>query len=140
MPLKETFPSHFRCTSGSNFISTDIWQDLRWFIHLRTFHAVELSKKKKNTCAVKCFSWLVVKGKCLTLNNLQKRSIPLCKRCSLCEENAEDVNHLFLHRKVTCQSGIFLRPPWTQDGFTLYPLGIFVRSEKDGMSKVSSKI
>ncbi|WMV46873.1 hypothetical protein MTR67_040258 [Solanum verrucosum] len=47
-------------------------------------------------------------GKCLTLDNVQKRGIILCNKCSLCEEEAEDVNHLFLHCCFTRQTWHFL--------------------------------
>nr|XP_016506791.1 PREDICTED: uncharacterized protein LOC107824519 [Nicotiana tabacum] len=44
---------------------------------------------------VSCFAWIVAKEACLTENNLQKRGFKLCSRCPLCEEQFEDVTHLF---------------------------------------------
>lgn len=143
MPLKEAFPSLFRCTSGPNSISTDIWQDFGWFIHLRTIRAVELSEKEKRTCMQSnafLGQFTVVKGKSLTLNNLQKRDIPLCKDAHSVRMMLRMPIIFFFIVKLHVKSGIFSSMPWTKYGFILQPLGVFVRQDEDGMSKVSSKI
>lgn len=49
------------------------------------------------------FTWLVVKEAALTQENLMKRGIHRCPRCFFCEQQAETINHLFLHCKVTRQ-------------------------------------
>ena len=33
----------------------------------------------------------------LTLDQLKRKGIPLVNRCSLCEENEETIDHLFIH-------------------------------------------
>ena len=48
-----------------------------------------------------CFTWLLAKQDVLTQENLMKRGIQLSPRCSLCGEEAETVNHLFLHCRIT---------------------------------------
>ena len=59
--------------------------------------------KTKIPYKVACFTWLLAKEAVLTQDNLIKRGISLCSRCFLCGENAETVNHLFLHCKITDQ-------------------------------------
>lgn len=44
---------------------------------------------------VMCFTWLVTKEAVLTQCNLQKRGLIIwCSRCSLCEHQLKDANHL----------------------------------------------
>lgn len=47
---------------------------------------------------VRFFMWLVLKGRCLTADNLAKRWWPHDDLCSLCQRVSEDGHHLF----VTC--------------------------------------
>lgn len=49
---------------------------------------------------VKCFVWLVVKRACLTREVLQKKSVQLVSRCSLCNETNETNSLLFPHCRV----------------------------------------
>ncbi|WMV54061.1 hypothetical protein MTR67_047446 [Solanum verrucosum] len=59
--------------------------------------------KTKMPHKVACFVWLLAKEAMLTQENLMKRGIILCLRCFLCREQAETVNHLFLHCRITRQ-------------------------------------
>lgn len=52
---------------------------------------------------VECVTWLVVQGACPTQDNLQRRGLNLCSRCSLCERQIEDLNHLLIHCSFTKQ-------------------------------------
>ncbi|WMV46587.1 hypothetical protein MTR67_039972, partial [Solanum verrucosum] len=72
-----------------------------------------IARKKLGPCSViwksvsptkvKCFTWLVTRGACLTHDKLQKRGRIIASRCYLCKEALETNNHLFLHCKVTTQ-------------------------------------
>ena len=46
---------------------------------------------------VNIFLWILLQNKILTLDNLQKRGINVVNRCSLCKEDYEDRDHLFLN-------------------------------------------
>ncbi|WMV55749.1 hypothetical protein MTR67_049134 [Solanum verrucosum] len=59
--------------------------------------------KVKIPYKVTVFTWLVVKEAVLTQENLMKRGIHMCPRCFFCEQQAETINHLFLHCKVVRQ-------------------------------------
>ena len=59
--------------------------------------------KPKIPYKVNHFTWLLAKEVVLTQKNIKKRKFLLCSRCFLCEEQAETVNHLFLHCKWTDQ-------------------------------------
>ncbi|WMV51897.1 hypothetical protein MTR67_045282 [Solanum verrucosum] len=59
--------------------------------------------KPKVPYKVNCFTWLLAKEAVLTHENLNKRGYQLASRCYLCGEQAETVNHLFLHCKWTKQ-------------------------------------
>ena len=48
-------------------------------------------------------TWLLAKEAVLTQENIKKRKFQLCSRCYLCKEQAETINHLFLHCKWTDQ-------------------------------------
>ncbi|WMV12495.1 hypothetical protein MTR67_005880, partial [Solanum verrucosum] len=52
---------------------------------------------------VACFTWLLANKAVLTLDNVAKRGISLCNRCSLCGKANETVRHLFLHCNFTEQ-------------------------------------
>ena len=52
---------------------------------------------------VACFTWLLAKEAVLTLDNVAKRGISLCNRCSLCGKANETVRDLFLHCNFTGQ-------------------------------------
>lgn len=47
-----------------------------------------------------CFSWITLKGSCLTQDNLIKRNFRLPNRCYMCLCKSESINHLFLHCSV----------------------------------------
>jgi hypothetical protein len=46
------------------------------------------------------FTWSVVLGKMLTLDNLRKRHVIVIDRCYMCKMNGETVDHLLLHCEV----------------------------------------
>ena len=52
---------------------------------------------------VACFTWLLADEAVLKLDNVAKRGIYLCNRCSLCCKDTETVKHLFLHCNFTVQ-------------------------------------
>ena len=52
---------------------------------------------------VACFTWLLANEAVLTLDNVTKRGISLCNRCSLCGKDTETVKHFFLHCNFTVQ-------------------------------------
>lgn len=56
--------------------------------------------KSKAPLTVKCFISTLADGRCLTWDNLQRRGIQLCNKYIICKEEAEGVNHLFLHCKI----------------------------------------
>jgi len=89
--------------------------------------------KPKVPYKVNCFMWLLTKEAVLTHENLKKRGYQLASRCTLCEEHAETINHLFLHctwteqlwRMFICLKGIRWEKPgsikgvlgsWNRDG------------------------
>ncbi|WMV25830.1 hypothetical protein MTR67_019215 [Solanum verrucosum] len=89
--------------------------------------------KPKVPYKVNCFMWLLTKEAVLTHENLKKRGYQLASRCTLCEEHAETINHLFLHctwteqlwRMFICLKGIrWVKPgsikgvlsSWNRDG------------------------
>ena len=43
------------------------------------------------------FAWEASWGKVLTLDQLERRGIPLVNKCFLCEENEETIDHLLIH-------------------------------------------
>jgi len=45
---------------------------------------------------LKCFMWLVVQNNIFTWDNIHKRGFEDLGRCSLCKEDLEDVENLFL--------------------------------------------
>ena len=53
---------------------------------------------------VPCFTWLLAKEAVLTFDNVAKRGISLCNRCSLCGKANETLRHLFLHCNFIEQS------------------------------------
>ena len=59
--------------------------------------------KVKISSKVTCFTWLLAKEAVLTQDNLIKRGFQLCSGCYLCGEEAETINHLFLHCRMTYQ-------------------------------------
>ncbi|WMV33010.1 hypothetical protein MTR67_026395 [Solanum verrucosum] len=59
--------------------------------------------KPKIPYKVNCFIWLLAKEAVLTHDNLNKRGHQLTAGCFLCGEQAETINHLFLHGKWTDQ-------------------------------------
>ena len=44
---------------------------------------------------LKCFIWLLIRGKILTWEQLQSRGFSGPSHCVLCEDNMEDIHHLF---------------------------------------------
>ena len=46
---------------------------------------------------INIFFWILLQNKILTIDNLQKRGINVVNRCSLCKEDYEDRDHLFLN-------------------------------------------
>ncbi|WMV22465.1 hypothetical protein MTR67_015850 [Solanum verrucosum] len=89
--------------------------------------------KPKVPYKVNCFMWFLTKEAVLTHENLKKRGYQLASRCTLCEEHAETINHLFLHctwteqlwRMFICLKGIrWVKPgsikgvlsSWNRDG------------------------
>lgn len=52
---------------------------------------------------VACFTWLLAKEAVLIQDNLIKRGYQLCSKCYLCGQEAETINHLFLHCNWTTQ-------------------------------------
>ncbi|WMV37642.1 hypothetical protein MTR67_031027 [Solanum verrucosum] len=59
--------------------------------------------KPKVPDKVNCFLWLMSKEAVLTHENLKKRGYHFSSRCTMCGEQAETINHLFLHCKWTEQ-------------------------------------
>lgn len=80
---------------------------------------------------VKCFSWLVVKKACLTLEAVKRRKIQIASRFPLCMEAEEINSHLFLHCKVTSQArALFIclaREEWTMPEHTADILSCWIR-------------
>jgi len=65
---------------------------------------------------VNCFIWLLAKEAMLTHDDLNKRGHQLTARCFLCGEQAETINHLFLHCKWT----LFLHCKWTDQLWRMF--------------------
>ncbi|WMV46018.1 hypothetical protein MTR67_039403 [Solanum verrucosum] len=63
----------------------------------------KLNWKSKIPHKVACFVWLLAEEAVLTQENLMKRGIILSPMCFLCGEQAETVNHLILHCRITGQ-------------------------------------
>ena len=53
--------------------------------------------KQKIPSRVAFFVWTVALGKCLAIDNLQKRKVWIVDWCFMCKRNGESVDHLFLH-------------------------------------------
>lgn len=68
---------------------------LRWKLPWKCIWKTKLLRK--------WFVWLLAKGACLKHDNHQKREVKLCGRCLLCNNEAEDINPLFLHSTFTSQ-------------------------------------
>ena len=62
--------------------------------------------RSKASPRCKFFMWLVVHGKCLTANNLERRGWPANTSCSLCLSAPEDCTHLFVHSVSPSTSGV----------------------------------
>ena len=56
--------------------------------------------KQKIPSRVAFFVWAVALGKCLTIDNSQKRKVWILDWCYMCKCNGESVDHLFLHCPV----------------------------------------
>ena len=56
--------------------------------------------KQKIPSRVFFFVWIATLGKCLTIDNLQKRKVWILDWCYMCKCNCESVDHLFLHCPV----------------------------------------
>ena len=52
---------------------------------------------------VKCYTWLVIRKACLTLEVLRKKRKIILPWCSLCGKTGETNSHLFLHCTFTAQ-------------------------------------
>lgn len=71
----------------------------------------------------KFFGWLAVQGHCWTADHLQRRGLPNQGLCPLCEQFAEDINHLLLQcsfshlvrYKVLGLSGAVILANWWPD-------------------------
>uniref|UniRef100_A0A2N9G3X1 Reverse transcriptase zinc-binding domain-containing protein n=1 Tax=Fagus sylvatica TaxID=28930 RepID=A0A2N9G3X1_FAGSY len=56
--------------------------------------------KSKVPPCVAFFTWTAVLGKLPSIDNLRKRNMVIVNRCCLCKNDAESVDHLFLHCKL----------------------------------------
>lgn len=56
--------------------------------------------KGKAPLKVASFCWITAHEACSAQSKLQRRGIMLCSKCYICEENEEEVNHLFIHCKA----------------------------------------
>eukprot|EP00253_Pinus_taeda_P003328 PITA_03328 len=81
--------SNYSIKSGYQYICNDIHQTPTW-IHWRIIWNSEAIPK------VKFFNWLLLKGKVLTAENLNKRGINGPSRCPNCCSAEETIQHLFL--------------------------------------------
>ncbi|CAN0904416.1 hypothetical protein LINGRAHAP2_LOCUS23081, partial [Linum grandiflorum] len=89
---------------------------------------------------IQCFCWQVFLKKIATVDNLQRRGIPLVNRCVLCGCAAESVNHIFIKCKFSSKvwnkvsSVLSFRGPFLPDvvGFISGWKGmtVFIVSEK----------
>ncbi|WMV53791.1 hypothetical protein MTR67_047176 [Solanum verrucosum] len=86
---------------NGNFSVKEAYKKFNSFTHQITVWPWELIWKVKIPPKVSCFTWLLAKQAVLTRENLMKRGIQLSPRCFLCGEEAETVNHLFLHCRIT---------------------------------------
>jgi len=86
---------------NGNFSVKEAYKKLNSFTHQVTGWPWKLIWKVKIPLKVSCFTWLLAKQAVLTQENLMKRGIQLSPRCFLCGEEAETVNHLFLHCRIT---------------------------------------
>lgn len=53
------------------------------------------------------FTWIACWGKCLTIDNLQRRGFHLPNWCVLCKKDRETVEHFLIHCEVTYQLWVF---------------------------------
>jgi len=86
---------------NGNFSVKEAYKKFNSFTHQVTGWPWKLIWKVKIPPKVSCFTWLLAKQAVLTQENLMKRGIQLSPRCFLCGEEAETVNHLFLHCRIT---------------------------------------
>ena len=86
---------------NGNFRVKEAYKKFNSFTHQVTSWPWKLIWKVKIPPKVSCFTWLLAKQAVLTQENLMKRGIQLSPRCFLCGEEAETVNHLFLHCRIT---------------------------------------
>ncbi|XP_059310048.1 uncharacterized protein LOC132061211 [Lycium ferocissimum] len=93
----------WKADSKGNFTVKSAYRDLCSTTNQEAGWPWRMIWKTKIPYKVNCFSWLLAKEVVLTHENLNKRGFHLCSRCYLCGEQAETVNHLFLHCKVTDQ-------------------------------------
>lgn len=74
----------------------------------------EIIWKAKAAPRAKAFSWLLLRGKCLTADNLAKRQIPHDPLCPFCQQAPETAMHLI----ANCP---FSTMVWTRTAATLGP-------------------
>ncbi|WMV37643.1 hypothetical protein MTR67_031028 [Solanum verrucosum] len=85
----------YKVKEGYKQISLGGIQDLKW--PWKQIWRIKVPHK------VACFTWLLVNEAILTQDNVAKRGISLCNRCSLCGKANETVRHVFLHCNFTDQ-------------------------------------
>lgn len=58
---------------------------------------IRVTWKLKASTRVTVFTWLMLRNKILTIDNLVKRGWNMPNRCCLCQREEESVTHLFTH-------------------------------------------
>lgn len=69
---------------------------VRWLIYGLGSWFGEIDSLSK----VMCFSWTILKGACLTQDNLSRRKIQVVNRYHMCQSSLESTPHLFIHCPV----------------------------------------
>jgi hypothetical protein len=79
----KSFYSAMGCHDGVRFLWKSVW-------------------RTKVLLGVAFFDWLVVLGKILTMDNLQRWHVIVVYWCCLCKKNGESMDHLLLYCEVVC--------------------------------------
>jgi hypothetical protein len=88
------------CHSSYGTFSTSSAYSL-FFAANKCFPCARPIWKSKAPARCKFFMWLVVHGRCLTADNLQRRGWPNSTTCQLCQSEDETCAHLFIQCRFT---------------------------------------
>lgn len=87
--------NHAWTPTSSGIFSTKLAYD-RYFTGAITFEPHRRLWKTWSPLRIKIFLWLAIGNRCWTADRLAKRGLPHPDQCLLCDQEAEDINHVIL--------------------------------------------